>query len=204
MNRFVGKLIASAAAAAALGVIAAIYSNKNEPEEDAKDDSGAQDDSVSFVAIDDGNEESEPKEPQETAEQKTEEEPEEKEDGKAEVREDTAENSELDAIAQLYPYLSKDFIASQFAKNADYNRDYPADTLVRLVHTVSFEDAAALSSFEEIARRRGYEIEPFGDHQVKVSRRLFTENGAILSDIYNVANQTACLKGSWLGVDIVR
>ncbi|WP_102343649.1 hypothetical protein [Galactobacillus timonensis] len=216
MNRFLGKLIASAAAAAAVGVIAAVYNNRKDANEEVKkDDAASDDDAVSFIDIEDGGEPASPEtEPEEEAaveeekpadeqpvdEQAEEEEPEETQP----AEEEAAGANELDAIAQLYPYLSKEFIAQQFAKNADYNREYPADTLVRLIHTVQFDDPAALTSFEEIARRRGYEIEPSGDHEVKISRRLFTENGAILSDIYNVANQTACLNGSWLGVDIVR
>ena len=216
MNRFLGKLIASAAAAAAVGVIAAVYNNRKDANEEVKkDDAASDDDAVSFIDIEDGGEPASPEtKPEEKAaveeekpadeqpvdEQAEEEEPEETQP----AEEEAAGANELDAIAQLYPYLSKEFIAQQFAKNADYNREYPADTLVRLIHTVQFDDPAALTSFEEIARRRGYEIEPSGDHEVKISRRLFTENGAILSDIYNVANQTTCLNGSWLGVDIVR
>ncbi len=216
MNRFLGKLIASAAAAAAVGVIAAVYNNRKDANEEVKkDDAASDDDAVSFIDIEDGGEpaspetkpeekgaveEEKPADEQPVDEQAEEEEPEETQP----AEEEAAGANELDAIAQLYPYLSKEFIAQQFAKNADYNREYPADTLVRLIHTVQFDDPAALTSFEEIARRRGYEIEPSGDHEVKISRRLFTENGAILSDIYNVANQTACLNGSWLGVDIVR
>lgn len=210
MNRFLGKLIASAAAAAAVGVIAAVYNNRKDANEEVKkDDAASDDDAVSFIDIEDGAEPASPEtKPEEAAveeekpadEQAEEEKPEETQP----AEEEAAGANELDAIAQLYPYLSKEFIAQQFAKNADYNREYPADTLVRLIHTVQFDDPSALTSFEEIARRRGYEIEPSGDHEVKISRRLFTENGAILSDIYNVANQTACLNGSWLGVDIVR
>ncbi|MDY6282772.1 MAG: hypothetical protein SPL40_06935 [Erysipelotrichaceae bacterium] len=211
MNRFLGKLIASAAAAAAVGVIAAVYNNRKDANEEVKkDDAASDDDAVSFIDIEDGGEPASPEtKPEEEAaveeekpadEQAEEEKPEETQP----AEEEAAGANELDAIAQLYPYLSKEFIAQQFAKNVDYNREYPADTLVRLVHRVQFDDPAALTSFEEIARRRGYEIEPSGDHEVKISRRLFTENGAILSDIYNVANQTACLNGSWLGVDIVR
>ena len=210
MNRFLGKLIASAAAAAAVGVIAAVYNNRKDANEEVKkDDAASDDDAVSFIDIEDGAEPASPEtKPEEAAveeekpadEQAEEEKPEETQP----AEEEAAGANELDAIAQLYPYLSKEFIAQQFAKNADYNREYPADTLVRLIHTVQFDDPSALTSCEEIARRRGYEIEPSGDHEVKISRRLFTENGAILSDIYNVANQTACLNGSWLGVDIVR
>ena len=216
MNRFLGKLIASAAAAAAVGVIAAVYNNRKDANEEVKkDDAASDDDAVSFIDIEDGGEpaspetkpeekaaveEEKPADEQSVDEQAEEEEPEETQP----AEEEAAGANELDAIAQLYPYLSKEFISQQFAKNADYNREYPADTLVRLIHTVQFDDPAALTSFEEIARRRGYEIEPSGDHEVKISRRLFTENGAILSDIYNVANQTTCLNGSWLGVDIVR
>lgn len=200
MNRFLGKLIASAAAAAAVGVIAAVYNNRKDANEEVKkDDAASDDDAVSFIDIEDGAEPASPEtKPEEAAVE------EEKPEETQPAEEEAAGANELDAIAQLYPYLSKEFIAQQFAKNADYNREYPADTLVRLIHTVQFDDPAALTSFEEIARRRGYEIEPSGDHEVKISRRLFTENGAILSDIYNVANQTACLNGSWLGVDIVR
>ncbi|MDD6370655.1 hypothetical protein [Galactobacillus timonensis] len=216
MNRFLGKLIASAAAAAAVGVIAAVYNNRKEANEEVKkDDAASDDDAVSFIDIEDGAEPASPEtKPEEEAaveeEKPADEQPvdeqaeEEKPEETQPAEEEAAGANELDAIAQLYPYLSKEFIAQQFAKNVDYNREYPADTLVRLIHTVQFDDPSALTSFEEIARRRGYEIEPSGDHEVKISRRLFTENGAILSDIYNVANQTACLNGSWLGVDIVR
>jgi hypothetical protein len=168
------KLVRFIVAAAAAAVVGTAVSNltSKKSEEEEKNTSDEEDDQVSFINIEDGSA------------------------AKAE------EETQVREIAKLYPYLSEAFIKEQFEKNDDYNRDYPADTLVRLVQKASFENDTDKQAFVDIARTRGYETEDAADHTVAVSRRLFTENGAILSDIYNVANQVVCLRGKWLGCDI--
>ena len=48
----------------------------------------------------------------------------------------------------------------------------------------------------------GYSFDVIGDAECIITKKMFTENGSILSDIYNVANQVACLNGTYEGYRI--
>lgn len=109
---------------------------------------------------------------------------------------------EVEQIAELYQFLDKDFIEELFYKNSEFTAKFPVDTLIRLSHKCYFADTAIMREFERIAVNNGYAAEEMNDHETVVSRKMFTEEGSILSDIFNVANQVEALRGSYEGYRI--
>ncbi|MBR4455024.1 MAG: hypothetical protein IKS32_02225 [Solobacterium sp.] len=185
-KRLIGAALASAAAiGVAVAVKLLLESEDSETEEDDEESE------VRFVSIEDGK-------PEETAVK----EDAAKEAAPAEKKEEKVYPAEIEEIAGLYPYLEKDFIAEQFARNDVFNQQYPEDSLVRITHKAKFADEETMRGFVKICEDNGYTSEVLSATEAAVSRKLFTEDGAILSDIYNLANQVACLKGTYGGYNI--
>lgn len=105
-------------------------------------------------------------------------------------------------IAKIYPYLDTEFIAEQFARNDAFVKEYPEDTLVSISHKAKFVDAWTLQEYTKIAQENGYEATALSETENIITKKMFATDGAILSDIYNVANQVACLKGTYEGYKI--
>ena len=59
-----------------------------------------------------------------------------------------------------------------------------------------------MKEFGGIAEENGYSLDVIGAAECIITKKMFTENGSILSDIYNVANQVACLNGTYEGYRI--
>jgi len=105
-------------------------------------------------------------------------------------------------IAELYPYLTHEFIAEQLGRNGVFNEQYPEDSLVTITHKAKFDTEELRKDFTKIGEDNGYTAAVLNENEATISRKMFTENGSILSDIYNVANQVACLKGVYEGYNI--
>ncbi len=114
----------------------------------------------------------------------------------------TPTDEEVAEVSALYPYLSDSFISDMLALNPRFQREYEEDTLVTLVHTASFADAASRAAFRDILTDAGYTCEDKTELEITASKRFFVEDGAIISDVLNVANQTAALQGEYKGYDI--
>ena len=69
------------------------------------------------------------------------------------------------------------------------------------MHHVRFAIAEERKAFEEIMGLSGYETTT-QDDKVVATRKFFTQPGAIISDILNVANQTNALQGVYEKYDI--
>ncbi len=104
---------------------------------------------------------------------------------------------EVIQIGELYRFLDRDFIEEMFLKNQEFSNRFPADTLIRMSHVCKFADTAVMREFEKIAVNNGYAAEEVNEHQTVISRKMFTQDGSILSDIFNVANQVAALRGTY-------
>ncbi|NLH62660.1 MAG: hypothetical protein GX478_00510 [Erysipelotrichaceae bacterium] len=102
---------------------------------------------------------------------------------------------QVQEVCGVYPYLDPDFVEGMLAKNGEFNGMFENDTLITVTHKVTFEDHANLESFLDIMDAAGYICVQLSDHEMTAQKKLFTEEGAILSDILNVANQTAALHG---------
>lgn len=130
----------------------------------------------------------------------TEEEADDNEDEEELVKEEVS--PEAQEIAGLYPYLKTDFIAEQFGRNEIFNREYPEDTLVTISHKAKFETEEMMQEFAKIAEENGYQANTIDATENLITKKMFTEDGSILSDIFNVANQVACLNGTYEGYRI--
>ena len=109
---------------------------------------------------------------------------------------------EIAAVKDLYPFLDTDFIETQFERNPEFNRQYPADTLITMSHKAKFADRETNEKYVGIAKENGFETEAIGAFEIVITRKFFTSEGKILSDIYNVANQVCALNGIYEGYRI--
>ena len=221
----VGTLAAGALIAAAVIVLKVVESKK----ESAEKDTPEEDNEIHFIEINGDDEEEEPEEPhkpvfikiedaEETKGEKTPEQQhpsspvssihiegddeEDEEDGiqiqsfpkdPAEVREDVKE------VLELYPFLSAEFVEEVLEKNEKLMKEYPEDTLVCVIHKMTFADLRTLLEFEMIMTDAGYICTQIDKEALEVSRRFFSEDGAVISDILNVANQVNALHGTYEG-----
>lgn len=110
-----------------------------------------------------------------------------------EVREDVKE------VQELYPFLSAEFVEDVLEKNEELMKEYPEDTLVCVMHKMTFADLRTLLEFEMIMTDAGYICTQIDKEALEVSRRFFSEDGAVISDILNVANQVNALHGTYEG-----
>lgn len=110
-------------------------------------------------------------------------------------------SDEVKEVASVYPYLDLDFIEKILNKNDEFNSSYEEDSLVTVMHHVRFTIAEERKAFEEIMGLSGYETTT-QDDKVVATRKFFTQPGAIISDILNVANQTNALQGVYEKYDI--
>ena len=116
---------------------------------------------------------------------------------------DASEKSEeVQKICAVYPYLNPDFVEARLAENEAYNEKYPAETLLSITHSVHFSNSNSAEEFSRIMDEAGYVCVDRSDYAVAATRNLFAEDGAIVSDILNVANQTAALKGTYESAEI--
>lgn len=171
-------IFASLLAAAAAGALVAVKVLKDqEKKKDEEPEEDEDDEEVHFIRIEDGDAPEEEKKPE--------------------------LSPEVQEVAAVYPYLDSAFIEKTLAKNDELNQAYADDTLVTVKHHAEFEDAEEEKAFQEILTNGGYEVKTNGK-EADASRKFYTQAGAIISDILNVANQTAALKGVYEGYDITK
>ena len=104
-------------------------------------------------------------------------------------------------VCAVYPYLETEFVAGLLARSSELNKKYPEDTLIMVTHEVAFPSKELAAVFTDIMEPAGYACSGT-ENTVKASRKFFTVEGAILSDVLNVANQTAALKGQYTDYQI--
>ena len=169
-----GALIAAAAA----GALVAVKVLKDQNKEEGEPEKDEEDEDVHFIRIEDG-------------------------DAPEEKKEERQLSPEVQEVVAVYPYLNPDFVEETLGKNDELNREYADDTLVTVTHHAEFSDAEELKAFDEILTNGGYEVKT-EDLKADASRKFYTQAGAVISDILNVANQTAALKGTYTGYDITK
>ena len=114
----------------------------------------------------------------------------------------SGKSEEVQQICAIYPYLNPDFVEEMLAKNEEFNSRYEPETLLSITHTALFADSRKAESFSEIMDAAGYICVDKSDLSVAATKKLFSEAGAVLSDILNVANQAAALNGKYEGYEI--
>lgn len=196
-----------AVAAAAAAVVAVRYvANKRK---DAQEDGFDEGDEVRFIEINEEEEDEESdddpdgRKPSEVHVDSIHLDEEETEDDVADLQQDKAdEDEDVLEVSSLYPYLSTSFIAQTLSRNEEFNTNFPEDTLVSVLHTCQFDDMRSLLNFEAIMADAGYISQHDDNLEVRSAKRFFSEEGAIISDILNVANQAAALDGRYIDCEL--
>ena len=166
-----GALVLAAAAATAVLI-------KTLTDEEADRLTDESDDEIHFIHIDDDEEEIDESEP--------------------EIFDASNTSSDVREICAIYPYLSPTFIEDLLKQNDDFNEKYPEETLITINHYVTFPTLKAENAFKKIMEDAGYACDPTDEDMTLVAtRKIFTKDGAIVSDILNVANQVAAIKGDY-------
>ncbi len=106
---------------------------------------------------------------------------------------------EINELKKIYPSLSFTFIQDVLSRNDELNEEFPDDTLIEITHASMFSNDDAKNAFIESCKMQGYRCEEDESGTVRSIRKMFTESGAILSEIYSIANKTCMLDGDYLG-----
>lgn len=111
--------------------------------------------------------------------------------------EENSMDSDVKEICAVYAYLEPVFVKSLLDRNDELDEDYPEGTLVTISHAMKFDDEEASETFQQIADDNGYVCSKVG-LTIRASKKLFTQSGAIISDVLNVSNQARALGGDYL------
>lgn len=226
-----GALAAAAAAAAVLAVLQLKNRDEKEEEEKSDDDDEIHfieirdepDEAekphevhVEEVKMDEGEDEEEDKvnietfheKPAESEETEEPAEPEEAEESaepeeseKPEEAEEAEVPQEVKEIAELYPYLDLDFIQRVLAEDVAYKDRFADEPLITIRHSAVFKDDESALKFVKVMEDAGYQCEK-KDLDVTAEVREFCEDGTIISDELNVANQVKALDGEYKGIEV--
>ncbi len=198
-------VLAVAAAAAAVVAVRYVANKRKDAQEEGLDEG----DEVRFIEINEEEEDEESdddpdgRKPSEVHVDSIHLDEEETEDDVADLQQDKAdEDEDVLEVSSLYPYLSTSFIAQTLSRNEEFNTNFPEDTLVSVLHTCQFDDMRSLLNFEAIMADAGYISQHDDNLEVRSAKRFFSEEGAIISDILNVANQAAALDGRYIDCEL--
>lgn len=198
-------VLAVAAAAAAVVAVRYVANKRKDAQEEGLDEG----DEVRFIEINDEEEDEDSdddpdgRKPSEVHVNSIHLDEEETEDDVANVQQDKSEEDEdVLEVSSLYPYLSTSFIAKTLSRNEEFNTNFPEDTLVSVLHTCQFEDMRSVLNFEAIMADAGYISQHDDNLEVRSAKRFFSEEGSIISDILNVANQAAALDGKYIDCEL--
>lgn len=221
------KTIFSALLAAAAAAAVVILKEYKENKEEEKDDDEEEDDGIHFIEINNDDKEDEEEKPHEVhvEEVKIDDENDDEDDDvqiqefpheepaaeEHEIPIETEDEPEAEEgglddavkeVAELYPYLEPEFIKKVLDQDDDLKNQFAEDSLVTVRHTAVFEDEENRLKFAKVMEDNGYQTEMGQEHGITVSRRFFVEDGSILSDVLNTANQAAALGGKYSGFTV--
>jgi hypothetical protein len=109
---------------------------------------------------------------------------------------DDNEKQYIDSIGNFFPYVSRDLIDNVYEQKEAIALSYTSGMHVKLYHLLTFENLENLNSFIQILDKHNYECKILNDKfQVEVSNEMKVKEGALLTDIYVVANQAGLLSG---------
>ena len=105
----------------------------------------------------------------------------------------------VDELKEIYPYLQTSFINTIYQENEQFDNQYTGK--IKVNHVIVFEDENDCNIFIDVSNENGYDVSKEG-LKVYLDSYFENEKGRIMSDILNVANQAACLNGSYTGYKI--
>ena len=117
-----------------------------------------------------------------------------------EIKDDEEEDAYPQAVKELetvYPYLKPAFINDLLGQNEELNKKYEPETLIVIRHKAVFDADENEDRFMQILGDSGYDTVK-EKTAVTVCKKMYTENGAIISDVLNVANQAQALNGQYI------
>ena len=122
------------------------------------------------------------------------------------LKEDEVQDEKKDVYAminELYPYLSLNFVRAVYDLKEEIAFEYPLDEKLVLLHRISFENIEDLRQFTEIVLDHDYRVNVDENKMiVDVFKWFKNEDGKILTNIFEIANQARLLNGSYEGYHV--
>lgn len=122
------------------------------------------------------------------------------------LKEDEVQDEKKDVYAminELYPYLSLNFVRAVYDLKEEIAAEYPLDEKLVLLHRISFENIEDLRQFTEIVLDHDYRVNVDENKMiVDVFKWFKNEDGKILTNIFEIANQARLLNGSYEGYHV--
>lgn len=109
-----------------------------------------------------------------------------------------------DRIHKIYPYLPNAFIRTVYDLKDSLAREYPINEKLIVLHRCIFKDVESLRQFVEIALSHNFSINADEEKlMVDVIKEYFNTDGKIITSIFEVANQSALLGGTYDGYRVM-
>lgn len=107
------------------------------------------------------------------------------------------ESDEVLELKTVYPFLPANFLEKTLANENSYAERFMSGEEVRIVHQVAYDSQESAEDFKDILASSGYTVSEEEALAYRVERKFVYEEGAIASDIFNVANQVIALGGNY-------
>ena len=107
------------------------------------------------------------------------------------------ESDEVLELKTVYPFLPANFLEETLANENSYAERFMFGEEVRIVHQVAYDSQESAEDFKDILASSGYTVSEEEALAYRVERKFVYEEGAIASDIFNVANQVIALGGNY-------
>ena len=107
------------------------------------------------------------------------------------------ESDEVLELKTVYPFLPANFLEETLANENSYAERFMSGEEVRIVHQVAYDSQESAEDFKDILASSGYTVSEEEALAYRVDRKFVYEEGAIASDIFNVANQVIALGGNY-------
>lgn len=107
------------------------------------------------------------------------------------------ESDEVLELKTVYPFLPANFLEETLANENSYAERFMSGEEVRIVHQVTYDSQESAEDFKDILASSGYTVSEEEALAYRVERKFVYEEGAIASDIFNVANQVIALGGNY-------
>ena len=107
------------------------------------------------------------------------------------------ESDEVLELKTVYPFLPANFLEETLANENSYAERFMSGEEVRIVHQVAYDSQESAEDFKDILASSGYIVSEEEALAYRVERKFVYEEGAIASDIFNVANQVIALGGNY-------
>ncbi len=107
------------------------------------------------------------------------------------------ESDEVLELKTVYPFLPANFLEETLANENSYAERFMSGEEIRIVHQVAYDSQESAEDFKDILASSGYTVSEEEALAYRVERKFAYEEGAIASDIFNVANQVIALGGNY-------